>query len=222
MKEETFGPLAPLVRFSTEEEVLAIANDTRAGLAAYFYSRDVGRCFRVSEALEYGMYDRPISPVLVCHAAQCAVHSSDTTFPLPTTVGLASTRVSFQRKWLHLAASKKVALGAKGATRAWLNIKRANTCASVASARREVQIARKQGMNGISSHLYTINVPSTLPHRARLPAFGQPACTHSKRASIRYDKGMMARSAYHSRWPVIWWRWWGFHSRSRSLWHQGP
>ena len=48
-------PLAPLVRFSTEEEAITIANDTSAGLAAYFYSRDVGRCFRVGEALEYGM-----------------------------------------------------------------------------------------------------------------------------------------------------------------------
>lgn len=55
MTEETFGPLAPLVRFSTEQEAIAMANDTRAGLAAYFYSRDVGRCFRVAEALEYGM-----------------------------------------------------------------------------------------------------------------------------------------------------------------------
>lgn len=55
MQEETFGPLAPLIRFWTEDEVLGMANDTRAGLAAYFYSRDIGRCFRVAEALEYGM-----------------------------------------------------------------------------------------------------------------------------------------------------------------------
>jgi succinate-semialdehyde dehydrogenase / glutarate-semialdehyde dehydrogenase len=55
MTEETFGPLAPLIRFSTEEQAITIANDTRAGLAAYFYSRDIGRCFRVGEALEYGM-----------------------------------------------------------------------------------------------------------------------------------------------------------------------
>jgi succinate-semialdehyde dehydrogenase/glutarate-semialdehyde dehydrogenase len=55
MSEETFGPLAPLVRFTEEAEAVAIANDTRAGLAAYFYSRDIGRCFRVGEALEYGM-----------------------------------------------------------------------------------------------------------------------------------------------------------------------
>ena len=53
--EETFGPLAPIFKFETEEEALALANDTTAGLAAYFYSRDVGRVFRVSEALEYGM-----------------------------------------------------------------------------------------------------------------------------------------------------------------------
>ncbi|WP_077033621.1 NAD-dependent succinate-semialdehyde dehydrogenase [Pelomonas sp. KK5] len=54
-KEETFGPLAPLFAFDTEEEVLALANDTEFGLAAYFYSRDIGRVTRVSEGLESGM-----------------------------------------------------------------------------------------------------------------------------------------------------------------------
>lgn len=54
-REETFGPLAPLFRFETEEEAVRMANDTEFGLAAYFYSRDVGRCLRVAEALEYGM-----------------------------------------------------------------------------------------------------------------------------------------------------------------------
>jgi succinate-semialdehyde dehydrogenase / glutarate-semialdehyde dehydrogenase len=54
-KEETFGPLAPIFRFSTDEEVVQLANDTEFGLAAYFYSRDVGRVWRVAEALEYGM-----------------------------------------------------------------------------------------------------------------------------------------------------------------------
>ncbi len=54
-KEETFGPLAPLFRFSTEQEAIAAANDTEFGLAAYFYTRDVGRVWRVSEALEYGI-----------------------------------------------------------------------------------------------------------------------------------------------------------------------
>ncbi|QEU01789.1 NADP-dependent succinate-semialdehyde dehydrogenase [Pseudomonas oryzihabitans] len=54
-REETFGPLAPLFRFSTEEEVIAAANDTEFGLASYFYSRDIGRIWRVSDALEYGM-----------------------------------------------------------------------------------------------------------------------------------------------------------------------
>ncbi|MEO1198429.1 MAG: NAD-dependent succinate-semialdehyde dehydrogenase [Pseudomonadota bacterium] len=54
-REETFGPVAPLFKFDTEDEVVAMANDTPAGLAAYFYSRDVGRCFRVAEALEYGI-----------------------------------------------------------------------------------------------------------------------------------------------------------------------
>ena len=54
-KEETFGPLAPLFRFSDEADVIAQANDTEFGLAAYFYARDLGRVFRVAEALEYGM-----------------------------------------------------------------------------------------------------------------------------------------------------------------------
>ena len=54
-REETFGPVAPLFRFKDEDEALAMANTTEFGLAAYFYSRDVGRCFRVGEALEYGM-----------------------------------------------------------------------------------------------------------------------------------------------------------------------
>ncbi len=54
-REETFGPVAPLFRFATEDEAVRLANDTEFGLAAYFYSRDVGRCWRVSEALEYGI-----------------------------------------------------------------------------------------------------------------------------------------------------------------------
>jgi succinate-semialdehyde dehydrogenase/glutarate-semialdehyde dehydrogenase len=53
--DETFGPLAPLFRFSTEEEVIAMANDTIFGLASYFYAREIGRITRVSEALEYGI-----------------------------------------------------------------------------------------------------------------------------------------------------------------------
>lgn len=54
-REETFGPLAPVFKFQTEQEAIAAANNTEFGLASYFYSRDVGRIFRVSEALEYGM-----------------------------------------------------------------------------------------------------------------------------------------------------------------------
>ena len=53
--EETFGPVAPLFRFKTEEEAIKMANDTEFGLAAYFYSRDIGRILRVAEALEYGI-----------------------------------------------------------------------------------------------------------------------------------------------------------------------
>jgi succinate-semialdehyde dehydrogenase / glutarate-semialdehyde dehydrogenase len=54
-REETFGPLAPLFRFRTDDEVIALANDTEFGLASYFYSRDIGRIWRVAEALESGM-----------------------------------------------------------------------------------------------------------------------------------------------------------------------
>ncbi|BCX16883.1 MAG: NAD-dependent succinate-semialdehyde dehydrogenase [Geminicoccaceae bacterium] len=54
-REETFGPVAPLFRFRTEEEVIAMANDSDVGLAGYFYARDIGRVFRVAEALEVGL-----------------------------------------------------------------------------------------------------------------------------------------------------------------------
>jgi succinate-semialdehyde dehydrogenase/glutarate-semialdehyde dehydrogenase len=54
-REETFGPVAPLFKFATEEEAIHMANDTPFGLAAYFFTRDLGRCWRVAEALEYGI-----------------------------------------------------------------------------------------------------------------------------------------------------------------------
>jgi len=54
-REETFGPLAPIFRFQSEAEAIAMANDTEFGLASYFYARDLGRVWRVSEGLEYGM-----------------------------------------------------------------------------------------------------------------------------------------------------------------------
>ncbi|CAI1630554.1 MULTISPECIES: NADP-dependent succinate-semialdehyde dehydrogenase [Serratia] len=54
-REETFGPVAPLIRFNQEAEAIELANDTPFGLAAYFYSRDIGRVMRVAEALEYGI-----------------------------------------------------------------------------------------------------------------------------------------------------------------------
>lgn len=55
MNQETFGPVAPVVKFTDENHVVHLANDTEYGLASYFYSRDIGRIFRVAEALEYGM-----------------------------------------------------------------------------------------------------------------------------------------------------------------------
>ena len=55
MQEETFGPVAAVMKFDTEDEVIAAANDTDFGLASYFYSRDIGRVWRVAEKLEYGM-----------------------------------------------------------------------------------------------------------------------------------------------------------------------
>lgn len=55
LKEETFGPVAALVKFETEEEVVKLANNTDVGLAGYFFSRDVGRVWRVAERLEVGM-----------------------------------------------------------------------------------------------------------------------------------------------------------------------
>jgi succinate-semialdehyde dehydrogenase/glutarate-semialdehyde dehydrogenase len=54
-KEETFGPFAPVFKFKTEQEAIDAANNTEFGLASYFYSRDIGRIYRVGEALEYGM-----------------------------------------------------------------------------------------------------------------------------------------------------------------------
>lgn len=55
MREETFGPVAPIVKFESDADVIRQANDTEFGLAAYFYSRDIGRIFRTAEALEYGI-----------------------------------------------------------------------------------------------------------------------------------------------------------------------
>jgi succinate-semialdehyde dehydrogenase/glutarate-semialdehyde dehydrogenase len=55
MREETFGPVAAVVKFKSEEEAVAAANDTEFGLASYFYSRDIGRVWRVAEKLAYGM-----------------------------------------------------------------------------------------------------------------------------------------------------------------------
>jgi succinate-semialdehyde dehydrogenase/glutarate-semialdehyde dehydrogenase len=65
-QEETFGPVAALVKFETEKEVIELANDTDVGLAGYFYSRDIGRIWRVAEALEVGMVG--INTGIIAHA----------------------------------------------------------------------------------------------------------------------------------------------------------
>ena len=54
-REETFAPLAPVFKFETEQQAIEMANDTEYGLASYFYTKDLGRTFRVAEALKYGM-----------------------------------------------------------------------------------------------------------------------------------------------------------------------
>ena len=54
-KEEIFGPVAPIFKFSSDEEAIEMANDTEYGLAAYMYTQDMNRCWKISEALEYGM-----------------------------------------------------------------------------------------------------------------------------------------------------------------------
>jgi succinate-semialdehyde dehydrogenase / glutarate-semialdehyde dehydrogenase len=65
-KEETFGPVAPLTPFDTEEEAIQIANNTNAGPAAYFYTEDISRLWRVSEALEVGMVECRVGLVSAC------------------------------------------------------------------------------------------------------------------------------------------------------------
>jgi len=74
--EETFGPVAPLFKFDTEAEVVAAANDTEFGLASYFYSRDIARVWRVSEALEYGMVGANTGHVSTAEAPFGGVKSS--------------------------------------------------------------------------------------------------------------------------------------------------
>ena len=65
-QEETFGPVAPLTPFDSEEEAVQIANDSNAGLAAYFYTEDISRLWRVSEALEAGMVGCRVGLVSAC------------------------------------------------------------------------------------------------------------------------------------------------------------
>ena len=66
--EETFGPIAALYKFETEDEVINLANDSPFGLAGYFYSRDIGRCWRVADALEVGMVGVNTGVISSCEA----------------------------------------------------------------------------------------------------------------------------------------------------------
>ncbi len=75
-REETFGPFAPIFKFKTEQEAIDAANNTEFGLASYFYSRDVGRIFRVSEALEYGMVGINVGILATEHVPFCGVKQS--------------------------------------------------------------------------------------------------------------------------------------------------
>ena len=75
-KEETFGPFAPVFKFKTEQEAIDAANNTEFGLASYFYSRDVGRIFRVSEALEYGMVGINVGIIATEHVPYGGVKQS--------------------------------------------------------------------------------------------------------------------------------------------------
>lgn len=67
-REETFGPIAALFPFETEDEVISLANDTQFGLASYFFARDISRCWRVSEKLEVGMVGVNTGIISSCYA----------------------------------------------------------------------------------------------------------------------------------------------------------
>jgi succinate-semialdehyde dehydrogenase/glutarate-semialdehyde dehydrogenase len=66
--EETFGPVAPVFRFATEDEAVSVANNTQFGLAAYVFTKDLGRAWRVSEALEYGLVGVNEAIISTCEA----------------------------------------------------------------------------------------------------------------------------------------------------------
>jgi succinate-semialdehyde dehydrogenase/glutarate-semialdehyde dehydrogenase len=102
--EETFGPVAPLVKFETEEEVIKLANDTDVGLAGYFYSRDVGRVWRVAEAVSRGRWRAGRSALT---GAVCSLRSEWS----------ARTRARSRRRSSRSAASRRAASVRAPATR---------------------------------------------------------------------------------------------------------
>jgi succinate-semialdehyde dehydrogenase/glutarate-semialdehyde dehydrogenase len=115
--EETFGPVAPIFRFDTEEEALALANGTPFGLAAYFYTRDMARAFRFGEALEFGMVglntgliSNEVSP---CPGRDRGI-PRDQGLPLRRAVGQAET---IPRRSAHNAPadpSRRIVIGSFG------------------------------------------------------------------------------------------------------------
>ena len=84
-REETFGPVAPLFRFKDEDEAIRLANDTEYGLCAYFYSRDIGRVWRVAEALEYGIVGINAGVISTEVAPPSAMRPSEFAPPIVTT-----------------------------------------------------------------------------------------------------------------------------------------
>ncbi len=115
-RDETFGPVAPLFRFETEEEAIQLANDTEFGLASYFYTRDVGRVFRVAEALEYGIVGINEGIISTEVAPFGGMKSRASAARAPSTASRSSSRSSISA-WAASGAERIVPLGWRDALR---------------------------------------------------------------------------------------------------------